>query len=57
MIIHVGNDPSKMVVHYNSRKETEMSSTSDFRLRTSDMFVVEYWVTGKEADNNKIKNK
>ena len=43
-------------------QETGMSGTSDFRLRTSlptghagDVFEVEYWLTGKEADNH-LKN-
>jgi hypothetical protein len=53
----VGNDVSKMVIHYNSRKETEMSGTSLPTGQGCDLFVVEYWVTGKESDNNKIKNK
>ena len=50
--MYVRNDDSKMVIPYNSRQETEMSGTSDFRLRTSYLFEVESWVTGKEADNH-----
>jgi hypothetical protein len=44
---------------YNSRFDTEMYGSSDFRHRTSlptgqagDLFVVEYWVTDKESDNH-----
>ena len=50
--MYVRNDASKMVIQYNSRQETEMSDTSDFRHRTSDLFEVEYWVTCKEADHH-----
>ena len=44
-----------MVIQYNSRQETEMSGTSlpaGRGLPTSNLFEVEYWVTGKEADNH-----
>lgn len=48
-----------MIIQNNSRQGTEMSSASDFRLRTSmpngqagNLFEVEYWVTGKEADTH-----
>ena len=57
--MYVRNDARKMEIQFNSRLETEMSVTSDFRLRTSlptgqagDQFEVEYWVTGKEAGNH-----
>ena len=49
--MYARNDASKMEIHHNSRQESEMSGTSDFRLRTSDPFEVEYWVTGKEVGN------
>jgi hypothetical protein len=49
--MYLRNDASKMEIQYNSRLEIEMSVTSNFRLRTSDQFEVEYWVTGKEAVN------
>ncbi|WP_373520739.1 hypothetical protein [Aquiflexum sp.] len=46
-------------MQYSSRWETKMPGTSDIRLRTSlpigqaeGLFEVEYWVTGKEADNH-----
>ncbi|WP_194777182.1 hypothetical protein [Pararhodonellum marinum] len=64
--MYVRNDARKKVIQYNSRQQTEMSGTSlsddrracpttagDFRLRTSDPFEEEYWVTGKEADIQK----
>ena len=54
--MYVRNDAGKMVIQYNSRQKTEMSGTSDFRLPTSNKFEVEYWVTGKEADNHKKKS-
>jgi len=50
--MYIRSDASKILIEHNSRQETEMSGTSDFRLRTSDVFEVEYWVTGKEADNH-----
>jgi hypothetical protein len=57
--MYVRSDASKTLIEYNSRQETEISGTSDFRLRTSlptgqagDLFEVEYWVTGKEAVNH-----
>lgn len=40
--MYVRNDGGKMVIQYNSRRETKKSSTSDFRLRTSNLFEVEY---------------
>jgi hypothetical protein len=52
--MYVRNDASKMEIQYNSRQETEMFGTSDFRLLTSNLFEVEYWATGKEADNHII---
>lgn len=52
--MYVRNDASKMVFQYNSRIETEMPVTSDFGHRTSDLFVLEYWVTGKLVDNHYI---
>jgi hypothetical protein len=54
--MYVGNDARKMEIQYNSRMETEMSVTSlqagDFRLMISDLIEVEYWITGKKADNH-----
>lgn len=41
-----------MTIQYNSCHETGMSGISVFRLRTSVMFVLGYWVTGKKVDNN-----
>ena len=56
--MNVRYDARKMGIEYDPRQETEISGTSDFRLRTSlptgqagNLFEVEYWVTGKEADN------
>ena len=46
--MYVCNDFSKMVIQYNSRGEIEMSSTSDIRLVTSNMVVIENCVTGKK---------
>lgn len=48
--MYLRKEAGKKIIQYNSRKETEMSSTSDTQLRTSDLFVIEYCLTGKEAD-------
>jgi len=54
--MYVRNDARKMEIQYNSHLETEMFVTSDFRLRPDsyrdDLIEVEYWVTGKKADNH-----
>ena len=39
-----------MLIQFNSRQETEISGTSDFRLRTSKLFVKEYRVIEKKAE-------
>ena len=43
------NVANKMVIQYNSRQDMDMSGTSNFGLRTSDMFVIEYWFTTKKT--------
>ena len=59
--MYVRNEANKMEIQYNSLQETEMSGTSDFRLRTSlptgqagNLFELKYWVNCKEAGNHNI---
>jgi hypothetical protein len=48
------HDARKMVIQYDTRQVIEMPDTSDFGLQISDLLEVEYWITGKEADNHLI---
>jgi len=56
--MYIRNDASKMEIQYNSRQETEMPGTSDFKLGPDsyldNLFEEEYLVTGNEADNHNL---
>ncbi|WP_194972352.1 hypothetical protein [Aquiflexum lacus] len=48
--MYVRNNASKMVIQYNSHKETDMSGPSLPTEQAGVLFVIEYWVTGKEVN-------
>ncbi len=52
--MYVRNDASKIVIQYNSWQDNGMPGTSVFRLRSSVLYLIEYWVTGKEVYNHNI---
>jgi hypothetical protein len=53
--MYITHDAGKMVIKYNSPYKSEMSGTSDIGHRTSNLFEVEFWVSGKEEDNHNEK--